>query len=90
MSSPAERQNQRRGFIRPLEEIVYARHGRELMGFKSVHEPCYQILRLAKVLAEGKRLRLAMHGNVKVQCNLPEFIAKSAQNKHYSYFQTNA
>jgi len=40
MSSPAERQNQRRGFIRPLEEIVYTRHGRELMGFKSpVYEP---------------------------------------------------
>jgi ABC-type thiamine transport system ATPase subunit len=41
--------------------MVYARHGRELMRLKSsVREPCYQILRLAKVLAEGKRLCLAM------------------------------
>jgi hypothetical protein len=35
--------------------LVYARHGRELMRLKSsVREPCYLILRLAKVLAEGK------------------------------------
>jgi hypothetical protein len=44
-----------------VNAVVYARHGRELMRLKSsVREPCCLILRLAKVLAEGKRLRLAM------------------------------
>jgi hypothetical protein len=28
----SERLNQRRGFLRPLDFFVYARHGRELMG----------------------------------------------------------
>ena len=35
-------------------------------------------------------LRYYMQGNVKVRCNLPEFIAKSGKNKHPSYFQTIA
>ena len=52
------RNSQAQAFWRPVQFKVYAWHGRELMRLKSsVCEPCYLILRLAKVLAEGKRLR---------------------------------
>ena len=44
-----------------LDEIVYARHGRELIRLKSsVCEPRYYDSMVAKLLAEGKRLRLAV------------------------------
>ena len=55
--------------------LWYARHGRELMRLKSsVCEPRYYDSMVAKVLAEGKRLRLAVasqEGDT-VRCRLKE------------------